>query len=312
MKTLLQLLCIGLCYAGCLYTEPVESFSVQLRDPLHPDMESIEYGVNMRRDGHGVPQAYWMPLFASTCYNGKCKPLEVVLYWDALGRFLNVYPVPGKPLSKTDHIVFSEADYAQLDMILKDRNSKLGSYLIQLHGAEEDRTVDGVSGATTPYLHGAVVPGAVYSSWVLWHWVNGEVVGQLLETTRRAMSKDDVVRFMTSDDQAQIRFALEMAGQAGVEDDTVYRVFEKADRDNAKRALQVLNGRFTNPEELDLRLVKMLGRTSEAAEWAILDFLGTRESHDPQVNKALESSIPKLTFIGRRKAQLILKRKSAG
>ena len=125
------------------------------------------------------------------------------------------------------------------------------------------------------------------------------------------MSTDDVVRFMVSDDPGQIRFALEMAEQAGVQVDTVYRVFEKADRDNAKLALWTLDGRLAQSEELDLRLAQMLGKTSEAAEWIILDFLGKRGSYDPRVLEIVESAIPQLTFIGKRKARLILGRKSA-
>ncbi len=75
----------------------------------------------------------------------------------------------------------------KLHTILKNGNSLLGfrnkKELIDNSIGDYSEKVDGVSGATTEEIKSAVVEGAVYSTYTLWHLVNDEVVEQLKNHT---------------------------------------------------------------------------------------------------------------------------------
>jgi hypothetical protein len=289
---------------SCLNPEPERAFDVQLSNPLHPDVGVRSFAVQVDCDEHGIPRQYRMPLAAETCYDGKCKPMDVVLLWDGLGRFPRVEPVPGKPLTKSaKETAFTEENYEQLCSILQNSRSVLRTYPLKTFGAEENVPVDGVTGATLPFLHGEVVGGAVYTTWVLWHWANGDVIAQLEAHTRQHMAPVDVERFLLSDDPLKVRFALQMAKELGVPPDAVFQTLEKADRDTAKLALHTLT--HMNIDDLNARLVAQLGSASDEAEWLIIDYIENREP-DPELHAALNERMPDLTFIGKHKVKRLL------
>ncbi|PWE00304.1 hypothetical protein DDZ16_05020 [Marinilabilia rubra] len=280
-------------------------FTVWLKDPLHPDLDAQAYTVQVYCDEHGVPIRYRLPLVAQTCYDNTCKPMDVVLYWNGLGDFVNLEPVPGRPLTKTEKETrFSEEDYKLLGAILQDKRSVLKHYQLKTIGAEKDEAVDALSGATQPFLQGAVIPGAVYTTWVLWYWANGDVVEQLKAKTRQKITKTDVVRFLASEDLGKVRFALHMAIESDVTSESIFQTLKVADHNTAKLALHTLEQ--MNVEVPEMKLVELLGSTSEAAEWGIIDFIGNRNP-GPVLLLALKKCMPDLTFIGKHKVKMILK-----
>lgn len=299
---LLCFLCLLLC--GSLQFKNEDSFSVWLKDPLKPDADALEYTVYVNSDKDSIPLSYRMLLAAQTCSDNTCKPLKVVLYWDEIGRFLRLEPVSGFPLTKTEkEIEFSNEDYEQLSAILKNTESVLNGYQLGLIKIEETKEVDAISGATESFLKDAVVPGALYTTWVLWHRVNGSIVEQLKAHTAQIIKPTGIKRFLLSDDQEKVRFALKTVKKANIQQELIFKTFEKADRNTTKSVLQILEQ--MNVENLNMKLVLLLGTTGEEAEWEILDFIQARKP-ESDILAALKERMKVLTFIGKLKAKRML------
>lgn len=64
-----------------------------------------------RRDGLSqiTPLNYSMDLHTGICFDNKCRPLKIVVYWNITGRYLGFELLDGEYLSKYDHEPFSEA-----------------------------------------------------------------------------------------------------------------------------------------------------------------------------------------------------------
>lgn len=121
-------------------------------------------------DSEGIPEAYKAYIKSPVCEKDKCYEIEIKMEWDLLGRFKAFDTLSGKPLTKLDHIPFTEEDYHRLVRLLKDPDSPLGSYqkeeLIRDTRISE---IDGFTGATTREIKNIVVGGGVYSCYTLWH-----------------------------------------------------------------------------------------------------------------------------------------------
>jgi hypothetical protein len=104
--------------------------------------------------------------------------MVIDVYWDLLGNFLRYELPAGESLTKLDHQELTAGDHEQLQKILSDKGSILRDYpaedLIDRRIVKStDKKVDAVTSATRVDVKAAVVPGAVYSTYVLWYIVNG-------------------------------------------------------------------------------------------------------------------------------------------
>ena len=101
---------------------------------------------------------------------------------------------------------------ATLSAALEDTSSILGEYpldvVVSPGDAGDEEGVDGVSGATSMAFVDVVVPGAAYTFWALWHWVNGDVVEALEEKTRTFLHGDYLAHCLESPDTRTVEFAL--------------------------------------------------------------------------------------------------------
>lgn len=94
------------------------------------------------------------------------------MYWDLGGNYLKYELPSNKILTKIDHLPFSAFDYGLLHRVLLNKQSALANYtLFDLNKPTKQEKVDGVTGATPPKLKGSFVPGALYTSYTLWHIV---------------------------------------------------------------------------------------------------------------------------------------------
>ena len=122
------------------------------------------------------------------CKDSLCELMEINVIWDLAGNYKTMDTIPGVPLTKNDHEPFSNSDYNKLHNILKNGNSILGYRtkieLIDNSVSDYSEKVDGVSGATSKEIKSTVVEGAVYSTYTLWHLVNGGIVNQLRKHTQ--------------------------------------------------------------------------------------------------------------------------------
>ena len=159
-------------------TTSEEVFSFQNRDTL------ISHTMRLLRNDAGLPLLYYADILTPVCIDGLCKPVYVEMYWDLFGQYAGYGEYPDKLLSKFDHDDFEEEDYVKLNDLLADSHSILGRRRLgQLYDISQERKVmikfkgqevDGVSGATKKEIKTAIVEGALYSCYTLWHLAYGE------------------------------------------------------------------------------------------------------------------------------------------
>src|SRR5690606_18546747 len=143
---------------------------------------------------------------------GQCYLMVIDIYWDLLGNFKKYELQEDQPLTKFDHVEFTDEDHKKMREILSNRDSFLRFYalenLIDPNEQRESDVVDGVSGATHKSIQNEVVSGAVYSTYVLWHIVNGPIAQRILEHTESRFTDAMMVQLLRSDNYHYQYYAL--------------------------------------------------------------------------------------------------------
>ncbi len=168
--------------------------------------------VNICKDPDNVPVCYESAVNMPVCDDTLCADVSLRIFWDLAGNYLNFDTIPGFQLTKFDHKKFTANDYLKLDEILKNRNS----ILRMLHKDElvdksvkiKATTVDAVTGATPQTIKNAVVEGAVYTSYTLWHLVNGPVKDGMVLFTESIYSEQVSLQMLNSVNYETQLFAL--------------------------------------------------------------------------------------------------------
>ena len=173
------------------------AFSLMFRD-------SIPMEVDLVFDEDVLPELYRCKVNTPVCEDTLCRVLMLDVYWDLLGNFTHFRVPETMPLTKWDHLEFTREDYLKLSEILKDNESVLGTVqdvnaLFDPSTKKISEKVDAVTGATRKTIQNAVVGGAVYSSYTLWHVVNGEIPASIRQFTRSYIKPALINKFLLSD-----------------------------------------------------------------------------------------------------------------
>ncbi len=172
-------------------------------------------------DAEKIPIGYESRINTPVCDDKLCANVILMFYWDLAGNYVRFDTLPGKPLTKFDHKRFSDADYKKLDQILKDKNSMLRVLdkedLVDKTVKVKATTVDAVTGATPQTIKNAVVEGAVYSSFTLWHFINGAVKDSMAVYTRSIYSDQIAMRLLKSENYESQLFALKQWSETDYE-----------------------------------------------------------------------------------------------
>lgn len=165
--------------------------------------DSTQVEVYLRFDDRGGPDTYYCHVNTPVCEEGLCKLMVIDVYWDLLGNFLRYELPAGEALTKLDHQEFTPEDHEQLKRILSDRGSILRDYpasdLVDTRIVKtSNKNVDAVSSATRVDVKDAVVGGAVYSTYVLWHIVNGPIASRIVAHARPMLTRERVEKMFYS------------------------------------------------------------------------------------------------------------------
>lgn len=183
-----------------------EAFSVYLKD-------SLLHKVNLIYDEQNRPDLYHCFVESPVCDDGLCKLVVVHLYWDLLGNFHHFELPDGRPLTKFDHVEFTREDYLKLRDILKNKHSLLGIHKVEELIDESTQlvsdSVDATTGATRKTVKKAVVGGAVYSTYTLWHIVYGKIANKINSFTQKLVDQDLLQKFLLSDNHHYHHFTLD-------------------------------------------------------------------------------------------------------
>ncbi len=176
------------------------------------DENSIENTIKICSNSNQIPFRYEADINMPVCDDTLCANVILQIYWDLAGNYAGFDTIPGFPLTKFDHKKFTTADYEKLDQILKNRNSMLRILnkedLVDKSIKIKSETVDAVTGATPQTVKKSVVEGAVYSSYSLWHFVNGAIKNNFVNFTLDIYSEQISHQLLLSDNYETQLFAL--------------------------------------------------------------------------------------------------------
>lgn len=159
-----------------------------------------------------MPDYYFQQYDTGVCFDNKCRPLSILMYWSATGRYLGFELPKEEFLSKTDHEPFSPKEYKLLNTLLA--NPDLPFADIEYHElmnqpSDAAESVDAVSGATSKRVSGIVVKGAVYTTYKLWNIVYGPSQEVIAEHTESILTPQLIEQILLSPNQADKVWVLE-------------------------------------------------------------------------------------------------------
>jgi len=275
---------------------------VEMADPVFPSKPAGVHRVVQSRDRNGFPVGYALRVTTEVCTDKKCKILEVIMYWDAMGYYERLEYPPGKPLTKKEHVPFDEDDYAKLDQILSDRNSILATHSLAFLAkpVENDKGIDAWSGATPLTVQASVVKDAAYTSWVMWRWANGEIVQKLRSVTQRSCTPRYLKHLLRSKDRRCIDFALKYVMEHHPPDaeflEDVFRVLENGDREHVVLSLRYLSRATKDKARLHARLIESCCRMKSMYSPIVLDYFATQPDLPRTTLEGLTACLDRLPY----------------
>lgn len=255
-----------------------EAFKVHLKD-------SLLHQVNLVYSEDSLPDQYHCYVRSPVCDDGLCKLVAIHIYWDLLGNFQHFEIPEGRPLTKFDHLEFTEDDYLKLRDILKDKNSILGQYQVEELIDESTQlvsdSVDATTGATKETVKKAVVSGAVYSTFTLWHAVNGKISHKIDSFTRHLVDTTLIKRFLESENHHYHHFALDNIATDKMDQyqNELFQVLKYGNIFVAKKLIDKLSGSYLNKSLWQAGLTGVFDSLIYQKQQFILHALAKKELH---------------------------------
>ena len=186
----------------------VKAFDFPMEDTAFSSSVDLSYGSD------SIPVQYSSIIATTVCDDGLCQTLELKMYWSLIGNYMSFDTIPGLPLTKFDHLPFAPKDYEKMHEILANKNSVLErKTLDELFDKDRIRTsntVDAVTGATAAAVKNAIVEGALYSSYALWHLANGDIKSEINENTKKIYTPELGELMLHSNDYQEQLFVLKL------------------------------------------------------------------------------------------------------
>jgi len=177
-----------------------------------PAKDSVFFNTVYFNTGDPDSFYYESTVRSPVCNDTLCQVVLLKVFWDLRGNYIRFDTLINHPLTKNDHKPFTSSDYRKLHLTLRDQNSVLGrkkeDELIDKVQTRYSEKIDAVTGATDLQIKNAVVEGALYSTYTLWHLVNGGIGKRLKGYTSANYNLDMEKQLMRSDDPLAIIFAL--------------------------------------------------------------------------------------------------------
>jgi hypothetical protein len=256
----------------------------------------------LSRDRNGFPFEYSLSFKTSVCTDGKCREVELTMVWNAAGYFERLSYPPGKPLTKMEHVPFTDEDYAKLDRILKDRRSILRAWTLDFLERPEKTgpDIDAITTATPITVRDSMIQDAAYTTWALWHWANGEIVPKLREITGKHCTPAYLNDLLARADRRYADFALEYVTRHHPSDprfvEGVCRILENGERDQIGASLKFLGHAIPDKKKLHARLIEASCRMRSVDCPMILHELAAEADLPATTIEALTGRLSELEF----------------
>ncbi|MCO5241865.1 MAG: hypothetical protein M9904_17620 [Chitinophagaceae bacterium] len=148
---------------------------------LFEDTLGIVHHISLMVDNDNIPELFTSHIETPVCSDSLCNLMNIRIYWTLSGNYLGFDTIPGKPLTKNDHLNFNGEDFQQLHRLLCDEQSILRRRhkddLFDKEATRVSQVVDAVTGATSKEVKEVTVDGAVYSSYTIYHLVHSQLSG---------------------------------------------------------------------------------------------------------------------------------------
>jgi len=260
------------------YTIPIGDSTELITVPIDDSWESGD--IFLAKTYSGTPLYYFNELRTGICFDNKCRPLDIVLYWNITGRYLGFELLDGEFLSKYDHTPFTQKEYEELHRLLADPFLPLGNYkfeeLVKIPDTDNSQ-VDGVSGATSKDVLEYVVEGAAYTTHKLWNVIHGPIRDQVMSLTESTLDSFLFRKILESADQSDRTWALERVSLLAELDESVVDaltgIFHKEEYFQSYLLLKSLSSHQLESEYLQLKLFKLIGTIDQNNENMIFDKL---------------------------------------
>lgn len=212
--------------------------------------------------GSGYPVYYSRNVRTNVCFDGKCRLLDIVLFWNPTGRYLGFEMPEDEYLSKFDHDPFTKEEYIRLNELLADPALPLGNFAyneIILASEMPQDDVDGVSGATSKDILEYVVEGAAYTTHKLFKTVYGETQ-RIVQQWTAELSDDTFIGLVLEganyEDKIWVLGSIRgnLAKYPGVRE-TVLELIKSDDYSLSEKALNVFVGRDMEDESVQEELM---------------------------------------------------------
>ncbi len=159
--------------------------SIQFEDTI-----GITHSITLLTENN-VPALFTSHIETPVCSDSLCNLMDIRIYWTLAGSYLGFDTIPGKPLTKNDHLDFNTDDFEKLHKLLCDEQSILRRrHKDDLFDKVETRVsqvVDAVTGATSKEVKEITVDGAVYSSYTIYHLVHSQLSGVIKSYVRDSL-----------------------------------------------------------------------------------------------------------------------------
>lgn len=188
-----------------------------------------------QKDKENNTLAFFMDVKSVICLDGKCKIVDVRLFWNRLGEYLKYTLDKGVELEKKDGAPFTDTDYIKLQLILKDKESPFSQFALGevVDLKKNDAGIDGISGATVLTEEYATVKGATWTCYTLWHWANSDIQNIIKDITEKSASKEELFLFLKKENDVFKGFALDQFKDR--------KMYDQNTLDSVKNTLLTLN-----------------------------------------------------------------------
>lgn len=181
------------------------------------------------------PNYFYTNVQSVICGSKVCKVVPIKLFWNKLGKYTYYELEPGIDLEKEEGVLFDKKDYEKLHDILNDINSPLKNYYKEeLVRKSNHNAADALSGATINIDKNAVVEGAIWTCYTLWHWANGELVSKIKNITAEKTSTKLLQQQLTYGDIPHRIYAIEQLQARKAYDSVTLKKVQTAAKINPK------------------------------------------------------------------------------
>lgn len=286
-------------YASRTVDLPAESVSVfvpHLTDTIAWDT------VYQVRAASGMPVSYFRKIQAPVCFDNKCRMLNIIVHWNITGRYLGFELPTGEYLSKEEHEPFVFAEYERMHGILNDPFSPLAEIAYnELVPAKvaPSAEIDAVSSATSRDLLEFVVEGAAFTTFKLWHIVNGPTREEVSRLTTNELSPASWLLIAESPDVFDRLWALDRRALVGGSNDEIREVLLSSIIDSqynvANSAIAAVTREDLESVDFQVALVNVLNDIRYALKKSVISKLGEAAQLQREPISALVAKLSELS-----------------